>query len=146
MSLYKKILIAVDLISDSETIAEKAKLIALQNSAEINLIHVVEPVVFQSNYDLVPNISTEIEDTLIQRSQEFLKNLDEKMQLNAVTKKIEIGSPKAEIHQIAKQLNIDLIIMGTHGRHGFARLLGSTAGAMLHGTPCDILCVKIGDA
>ena len=35
------------------------------------------------------------------------------------------------------------LVVGSHGRHGLALLLGSTANAVLHGAPCDVLAVRI---
>ena len=37
----------------------------------------------------------------------------------------------------------DLIVVGSHGRHGLALLLGSTANDVLHGAPCDVLAVRL---
>ena len=54
------------------------------------------------------------------------------------------GHPAEQIHGVAKELGADLIVIGTHGRHGFALLLGSTANAVLHGARCDILAVRVG--
>jgi universal stress protein A len=44
---------------------------------------------------------------------------------------------------MAEELGVDLIVMGTHGRHGLGLLLGSTATGVLHGCPCDVLTVRI---
>ncbi len=40
-------------------------------------------------------------------------------------------------------IDFDLIIIGTHGQHGIALLLGSTANAVLHGVSCDVLAVRV---
>ena len=39
--------------------------------------------------------------------------------------------------------DVDLIVVGSHGRHGFALLLGSTSTGVLHGAKCDVLAVRI---
>jgi universal stress protein A len=44
---------------------------------------------------------------------------------------------------MAEELDADLIVLGTHGRHGLGLMLGSTANAVLHGAPCDVLAVKV---
>lgn len=36
-----------------------------------------------------------------------------------------------------------MIVVGSHGRHGLALLLGSTANDVLHGAPCDVLAVSL---
>jgi universal stress protein A len=53
------------------------------------------------------------------------------------------GQPRQEIHHLAKEQGCDLIVVGSHGRHGLALLLGSTANDVLHGAPCDVLAVKL---
>ena len=39
---------------------------------------------------------------------------------------------------------VDLIVVGSHGRHGFALLLGSTSTGVLRGAQCDVLAVRVG--
>ena len=56
------------------------------------------------------------------------------------------GRPETEIHLLAEQIGADLIVVGSHGRHGLALLLGSTSTGVLHGSPCDVLAVRVGDA
>ena len=48
-----------------------------------------------------------------------------------------------EIHKVAKQINTDLIVIGTPGRCGLQLLLGSTANSVLHGVKQDVLGVKV---
>ena len=53
------------------------------------------------------------------------------------------GHPGAEIRRAAEELSADLVVLGTHGRHGLALLLGSTANAVLHGATTDVLAVRL---
>jgi universal stress protein A len=53
------------------------------------------------------------------------------------------GQPRQEIHRFARENACDLIVVGSHGRHGLALLLGSTANDLLHGAPCDTLAVSL---
>jgi universal stress protein A len=50
-----------------------------------------------------------------------------------------------EIHRLARELRCDLVVVGSHGRHGLALLLGSTANDVLHGAQCDVLAVRLQD-
>ena len=56
-----------------------------------------------------------------------------------------LGSPASEIRRQAAEMQADMIIIGTHSRHGMGLLLGSTATGVLHGASCDVLAVKIQD-
>ena len=58
---------------------------------------------------------------------------------------ITLGSTGSEIRRVAEEQGVDLIVVGSHGRHGLALLLGSTANAVLHGAPCDVLAVRVKD-
>ncbi|MEZ5528918.1 MAG: universal stress protein [Porticoccaceae bacterium] len=47
------------------------------------------------------------------------------------------------MHHFAIDNNVDLIVVGSHGRHGLSLILGSTATGVLHGSQCDVLAVKV---
>ena len=57
---------------------------------------------------------------------------------------VVVGMPDTEIHRFAEEHGVDLIVVGSHGRHGFALLLGSTSTGVLHGAQCDVLAVRVG--
>ena len=143
MSIYHKILVALDVSKEAELVIKKASDIADKFASELIVIHVVEPVVVDSTYDLLPAIDSNIDNILVERSKLFLTEILKKNGLAKNELLIPIGSTKAEIHRAAKEKGVDLIVIGTHGRHGVAMLLGSTANAILHGTSCDTLSVKI---
>ena len=54
------------------------------------------------------------------------------------------GHPAREIRDVATELAVDLVVVGTHSRHGFGDLLGSTASAVLRRATSDILAVRVG--
>jgi universal stress protein A len=68
---------------------------------------------------------------------------DQKVQLTAENCHLTYGQPRQEIHKLAKEKGCDLIIVGSHGRHGLGLLLGSTSNDVLHGAPCDVLAVRL---
>jgi nucleotide-binding universal stress UspA family protein len=54
-----------------------------------------------------------------------------------------LGEPAEEIIRFAKEENVDMIVMGTHGRTGFSRLLmGSVTEQVVRGAPCPVLTIK----
>jgi nucleotide-binding universal stress UspA family protein len=56
---------------------------------------------------------------------------------------VELGAPQHEIVRVAKEQGVDLIVVGSHGRHGLQLLLGSTANGVLHLAACDVLAVRV---
>jgi len=60
-----------------------------------------------------------------------------------VDKRIEYGEPAATISKVAEELNVDVIVVGSHGRSGFRRLLlGSTSEHVVRSAPCPVLVVR----
>jgi len=145
MATYRKILVAVDLSPEARAVLARACELRGLYESELFLIHVVEPIVLGGDYDLVPVMPVEIEETLLQRAKAYLGTLVGEMNIADVQQSVEVGSVKHEILRFAEEQDCDLIVIGAHGRHGVATLLGSTANAVLHGTKCDVLCVRLGE-
>jgi universal stress protein A len=145
MATYRKILVAVDLSPEARAVLARACELRVHYKSELYLIHVVEPIVLGGDYDLVPAMPVEIEETLLERAKNYLGTLVGEMNISDARQIVEIGSVKHEILRFAEEQGCDLIVIGAHGRHGVATLLGSTANAVLHGTKCDVLCVRLGE-
>jgi universal stress protein A len=56
---------------------------------------------------------------------------------------VKMGVTADEIKEMANEKNIELIVIGTHGRSGIKLLLGSTANSVLHGVQQDVLAVRV---
>jgi len=140
---YKQILLAVDLSVEAEQVIERASVLARQGEPQVTLMHVVEPVVTESSYDLITTLPADLETTRQAQAQDFLQGKLDASSLGSASLRVESGSIKAEILRVAEEIGADLIMLGTHGRHGVGLLLGSTANSVLHGTPCDVLAVRI---
>jgi universal stress protein A len=143
MGVYKKILLAVDLVSHAEMLCQKAAQLAKLHKATLSLIHVVEPIVSDSAFDTMPPLPVDFDDARINRAREGLQRLADAHGIDRTQVYLEIGVTKREIARVASDLDADLIIVGSHGRHGVELLLGSTANAVLHHAHCDVLAVRI---
>ena len=143
MAIYKKILLAVDLASNAELLCQKAKQMAELHQAPLSLIHVVEPIVSDSAFDTIPPLPVDFDDAMFKHAREGLNALAEKYGIDNNMLFLEIGVIKREIIRVATEQNIDLIIIGSHGRHGVELLLGSTANAVMHHASCDVLAVRM---
>ena len=143
MEPYKHILVALDLSNEALQVAECGRDLAAHYGAKLSLIHVVEPVVVDNSYDLMTSLPAELDDSLLERARKFLSKITTQLNLANVEQIVLLGSTRSEIFRIAQEQAVDLIVIGTHGRHGVGLLLGSTANAILHGTPCDVHAVRI---
>jgi len=144
MSNYTKILVAVDLSDDSSIVIQRALAIASNNAAELHIIHVIEPLSFAYGGDIPMDFSG-IQDEIQQQASIQLKRFGEKHGIAEDKQHIVLGRPEVEVHSTAKETEADLIVIGSHGRHGLALLLGSTANGVLHGAGCDVLAVRVGN-
>lgn len=140
--MYKHILLATDLSEETDFILDKARSVRSHTGAKLSLIHVVEPL---PGYSYAYLGIEDIEEQLIEEARETLARFGEKLNVKKEDQWIEIGPAKAKILKIADDIKADLIICGSHGRHGFSLLLGSTANAVLHGAKCDVLTVRLPD-
>ncbi|MCO4756376.1 MAG: universal stress protein [Oceanospirillaceae bacterium] len=145
MSLYGKILLALDLSAECDQLIDKAREIASANSAELYLLHVIEPLSFAYGGD-VPMDLTTIQEQLDDHAHSRLQKYSERLDYPVTQQLVITGHTETEIHRLAQEKEIDLIIVGSHGRHGLALLLGSTANSVLHGANCDVLAVRVKDA
>ncbi|MBW0146031.1 universal stress protein [Marinobacter arenosus] len=142
MSAYKKMLVAIDLTEEAPQVLNKAKAVCEAHGAELMLIHVVEPVGYAYGGD-IPMDLTELQDQLDKAAHEQLASYGDQYGIPKSHQIVTVGRPESEIHRLAKEQEVDLVIVGSHGRKGFQLLLGSTANGVLHGTECDVLAVRI---
>jgi len=145
MAIYQNILLAVDLEDSTarELLIQHAYDIVQKNQARLSIIYTIEPLNFNVSASAEP-IALETDEELIKQAAMDLDRLTEKYHFNQIQKIIKIGYPKEAIIEYAKQLAVDLIIVGNHGKHGLAlMLLGSTSNAILHHANCDVLVVKL---
>ena len=142
MSDYSHILIGLDLSEESHLVLNKVKLLAPSEHTVITACHIVEPIGFAYGGDIPIDLS-EAQKTLEQQATKKLDELVSQSELNVREQIIQVGQASSELHYLAEKLDADLIVVGSHGRHGLALLLGSTANGVLHGAKCDVLAVRV---
>ena len=132
-----KILCPIDFSNFSDAANDYASLLAESSGAEIIYLHVSLPDVTVSSYAYVD---------LQQESSNELQRLEEiKPTVSGVkaSYEIEFGSPTTSIVKFANERDVDLIVMGTHGRTGWRRVtMGSVAEAVVRSASCPVLAIK----
>jgi universal stress protein A len=144
MGEYKHILIGVDLTVESRDVSQRACALKSAFNAKLSCVHVIEPLSLAYGGDIPMDLSTiqeQIQDTAKSHLTEFASSLG----VEDEDRHLIFGRPETEIHTLAKEIDADLIVVGSHGRHGLALLLGSTANGVLHGATCDVLAVRVGN-
>lgn len=142
MTGYSHILLAVDFSPVTEHTAERAVELAGRYGARLSLIHVVEYLPIALDAELMVPPMAGIEEQLMESARKQLAELAAKLKVDEAARHVTLGSTKLEILRLAEIHEVDLIVVGSHGRHGLARMLGSTASAVLHGAHCDVLAVR----
>ncbi len=138
--MYKHILYATDLSDDTDFINTKVRGMRGFTGAKLSLIHVVEPL---PGYSYAYLGIEDIEGQLIDESKNALNKLATELSVDPKDTWVEVGPTKSKILEVAQNIGADLIVCGSHGRHGLSLLLGSTANAILHGAKCDVLTVRL---
>lgn len=144
MQAYRHILMATDFGEGSEIIARRAHDLAQRNQAKLTLLHVVDYMpIADSAYGPAVPFDVELSEDLVQKAKRRLLGMAEGLDVAESDCLVEIGSPKLEVIRIAEENGVDLIVVGTHGKHGLQLLLGSTSSSVLHYTQCDVLAVRL---
>ncbi|OGT61403.1 MAG: hypothetical protein A3F14_00760 [Gammaproteobacteria bacterium RIFCSPHIGHO2_12_FULL_43_28] len=138
--MYKHIMFATDLTEDTEYLVKKVEALRELTKAKLSLVHVVEPL---PGYSYAYLGIEDIEGQLIQEANQAIEKLGERLNVSKDAQHVEIGPTKTKILKVTEDSKADVIICGSHGRHGLSLLLGSTANAILHGATCDVLTVRL---
>jgi universal stress protein A len=146
MNNYKHILLAVDFFDQCDAVVDRAQELASRYQAKLSIVHVVDSLpITDAGYGADIPINLDLTAELMDSAKVRLAKLAEQLAITENNQWLEMGSPKTEIIRIAIENAVDLIVVGSHGRHGLALLLGSTANGVLHYAPCDVLAVRLKD-
>lgn len=138
---YEIVLVAVDLGDECATVVQRARSIMAANG-HLLLMHVVAPLPVAYGAELIMEQPL-MQDEQIERVREQLHRFATGIGVDVSHCRVEFGETRHEIHRVAEAEGAGVIVVGSHGRHGLALLLGSTANGVLHGAPCDVLAVRL---
>lgn len=143
MIKLKRILVPTDFSDPGKSALLYAVAFADQFGAAVDLLHVVEPVPSGALLSYVP--VQDLRESMRSDAEQQMEILHKSWsEYNfPVTRKVVEGYPFTEIVKHAKEADVDLIIMGTHGRGAVAHLLlGSVAEKIVRSSPCPVLTVR----
>ena len=142
MPTYRRILAAADLREDGGRVVQYSGELAEALGAELHIAHVLEPLPLVYGGDF-PGILQELQTG---RRGEARSRLDEAAVAYDVPdehRHLVTGSPATEIRRLARTLDVDLVVVGTHRRRGLDFFMGSTSNAVLHDNGFDVLAVRL---
>jgi universal stress protein A len=144
MSDYHHILLAVDFSEQCLFVAEKARSLVNKYHAKLSIVHVLDNIPMpDTNYGVVIPLDQDSLDGLLGNEKAKFMAIADHLGVDLENRWMIWGIPKDEIINIADKEQVDLIVVGSHGRHGLALLLGSTANSILHHAKCDVLAVRL---
>lgn len=151
-NVYRHILLAVDFQPESETIVQRAQRMRRLLDARLTLLHVIEHIPPAMEYltlgysgEIALPESADLEGELVEVAKQQMDALGEQLEVPVAERLVKVGPIAHLIEEVASDINADLIVIGSHGRHGLLSLFGSTAGTILRHSSCDVLCVKVED-
>lgn len=146
MSRIRRVLHPSDFSGASRAAFAKAVELAAANRAELLVVHVLTPVVpLVGDGYVSPKLYEDIEASAQAQAQKQLDALLTKAKGAGVRARglLVAGVPHERIARIARSKRADLVVIGTHGRTGLAKLfLGSVAGRVVAIAPCPVLTVR----
>jgi nucleotide-binding universal stress UspA family protein len=135
----KKILFPTDFSSSSDAGLAMAESLARDTGATLVIVHVEEPPAAYGGGEMYYGIPEPDKSAL----QEMLQKVVPADPAVPYEHRLVTGDPAEAIVNVAEKEGCDLIVLGTHGRTGFKRLLmGSVAEAVVRRATCPVLTVK----
>lgn len=145
--MYKHILLAIDLADEEKAVEGRVIKLHQLTQAKLSLIHVIEPMppIYMGDVSSGSIGSDYFAVDWQKQAREMLTPVAQHLKIHTANIATPEGGVSREILNYAKNNDVDLIVVGSHGRHGLQLLLGSTANAVLHHAHCDVLTVRISD-
>jgi universal stress protein A len=145
MTIYRRLLAAVDLTDDSPHVALHARKLAETFGAELSLLHVVEPLplmVPDAPEVMAPTV-LQTQDEIIRAARARLEELAASVGIDESLARVVVGTTNLEIVRAAREQSVDLVVLGRRERHGLSLLVDFTEDSVLHKAPCDVLAVRV---
>lgn len=146
MAGIRRILHASDFSRASRAAFDQAVKLARANRAELTVVHVFStPLMYAPDGYALPRAYEEMVGWIRQQAQRQLDRLLARARAAGVRARglLLEGIPHDRVVRAARSRRADLLVIGTHGRTGLARLvLGSVASRIIAAAPCPVLTVR----
>ena len=140
--MLSKLLFATDFSLQAEKLLEGLPAFQKIGTQEVVLLHAVNPIVASDWPELNPNFLLDLQknaQTVLENWAERLENVGFKVKI-----RVELGTPFKEILRVAEEEEVDLIVMGAHGKGFIAGLiLGSVTHNVIKHSKIPVLVYKL---
>lgn len=147
--MYSRILVAVDGSEPSTRALREAVRLAADQHAVLGVAHVIDLGVAMAPWAQVPFVTYDTMEAALRESGTRILDAavaearPADIEAESVMLETDVDDPAGEIVAQAERWGADLIVMGTHGRHGLAHLiLGSVAEGVVRGASVPVLLVR----
>jgi universal stress protein A len=143
MSLYQTLVVALDTSDEAAEVLATAASLVKGSDARIEIIHATERPLIA--YGAMTTAAVAIPSEM-EIKESLFPGLAAKVEAAGFSREnlhIRFGRAADVIVGLADEVEADVIVIGSHGRHGVKLLLGSTANAVLHQARCDVLAVRV---
>ncbi len=137
MKKYHHILLAIDVYEHDELLITEALKLAKINASRLSLVHVIPQII-----STVP-FAYDFQEAVVIQAKTQVAAILKKFNLKEDQVFLRQGRAHEEVASLAKELKADLILCGSHGKHGLELMLGSTANGILHLTDVDVLTLRL---
>lgn len=137
MKTYKHLLLAIDVYENDDALVEEALLLVKRHQGTLSIVHVAPHVLSSVPY------AYDFQASIVEHAKKKLSELKTKFKFSDAQVHLLEGQPKQEVTALAKKIGADLIVCGSHGKHGLGLILGSTANGILHFAGVDVLTIRI---
>lgn len=146
-----KTLIATDGSDYSKSAVEECcRMVIRPENADVLIVSAFEDAypISTEPFAMSPDYHQKLVDDVREQSQSFVDEAETIIRSRFPEAEFEIstdllvGSPDQQIVERAKEWKADLIVVGSHGRGFWGRLLGSVSDGVVHHAPCSVLVVR----
>ncbi len=143
---HRTIVVGIDFSELGDLALDRGIHLALQNASALHLVHVTAeanpPATLDMPMPRPPPPVGAMAESLAETVHDAFGRLGKKPECEVVAH-VVAGNVAVEITRLAEKLDADLIVVGTHGRHGVSRLvLGSVAESVIRHAPCTVMVVR----
>jgi len=148
MSEYKTVLVSVDMEGGVDQVLTKTTELVTSLNTKLVILNVGSFAIpgYEGVYGTGLYATADYEVNFEEVESQLRDSLTEKVKEHGLPTDnivIEFGRPVDKILEVAEREAAELIVLGSHGKHGISLILGSTTTGVLHRSNIDVLALRI---